>query len=271
MFGDIYAKNRHISMRGVPSPWPTDEDLRSLVNNTAGVFNFASTVVYFINDGSDLPQSQLQKVLKHHDGLDPVYTQILSVAARNKDFDAVLGTLMLLANPLPIKSLATLLRLDPVHILQALKGLQSILIIPEDDDNPIRPIHTSLRDFLTSRERSNDLFIQPEERHVHISIDCLQILCIPNGQLFFETGRSAQHYEYACCQWIFHLHGSAKTGMLDDSLFPLLIDFASNNFNVWVNTILRLRVDTDIIYNQIDALVSCIPYFQHMRCFTSHL
>ena len=271
MFGDIYAKNRHISMRGVPSPWPTDEDLSSLVNNTAGVFNFASTVVYFIIDGSDLPQSQLQKVLKHHDGLDPVYTQILSVAARNKDFDAVLGTLMLLAEPLPIKSLATLLRLDPVHILQALKGLQSILIIPEDDDNPIRPIHTSLRDFLTSRERSNDLFIQPEERHVHIAIDCLQILCIPNSHLFFETERNARHYEYACCQWTFHLHSSAKTGMLDDSIFPLLIGFTSNNFNVWVNTILKLGVDTDIIYNQIDTLVSCIPYFQHRRCFTSDL
>ena len=100
MFGDIYAKNRHISMRGVPSPWPTDEDQSLLVNNTAGVFNFASTVVYFIN--YDLPQSQLQKVLKHHDGLDPVYTQILSVATCNKDFDAVLGTLHI-----PLKALFT--------------------------------------------------------------------------------------------------------------------------------------------------------------------
>ena len=151
MFRDTYARNRHISMRGVPSPWPTYEDLSSLVNNTAGVFNFASTVVAFINDGNDLPHLQLQSVLKHHDGLDPVYTKILSVATRNKDFDAVLGTLMLLAKPLPIKSLATLLRLDPARILHALRGLQSILIIPEDDDNHIRPIHTSLRDFLTSR------------------------------------------------------------------------------------------------------------------------
>ena len=160
-------------MRGVPSPWPTYEDLRLLVNNTAGVFNFASTVVAFINDGSELPHLQLQKVLKHHDGLDPVYTQILSVAARNKDFDAVLGTLMLLAKPLPLKSLATLLRLDPARILHALRGLQSILIIPKDDDNHIQPIHTSLRDFLTSQERSNDLFIRPKERHFDIAIDCL--------------------------------------------------------------------------------------------------
>ena len=177
---------------------------------------------------------------------------------------------MLLANPLPIKSLATLLQLDPVHILQALKGLQSILIIPEDDDNPIRPIHTSLRDFLTSWERSNDLFIQPEVRHFHIAIDCLQTLCIPNSHPFFETERSAQHY--ACRQWTFHLLASAKTEMLGDSLFSLLIDFASNNFNVLVNTILRLGVvHTDIIYNQIYALVSCILCFWHMRCFTSLL
>ena len=255
MFRDTYARNRHISMRGVPSPWPTYEDLRSLVNNTAGVFNFASTVVAFINDGSELPHLQLQKVLKHHDGLDPVYTQILSVAARNKDFDAVLGTLILLAKPLPIKLLATLLRLDPARILHALRGLQSILIIPEDDDNHIRPIHTSLRDFLTSQERSNDLFIRPKERHFDIAIDCLRIICVSNTGPFFDTtGYSAQRY--ACCEWIFHLHSSMRIEMLDDSLISLLIDFTSNNFDVWVNTILFLGVDKEIIYTQIDALVS---------------
>ena len=220
-----------------------------------GVFNFASTVVAYINDGSDLPHLQLQSVLKHHDGLDPVYTQILSVASRNEDFDAVLGTLMLLSDPLPVKSLATLLRLDPAHILHALRGLQSILIIPEDDNNPIRPIHTSLRDFLTSQERSNDLFIHPEERHFDIAIDCLQILCVSNSGPFFDTtGYSAQRY--ACCEWIFHLHGSMKIEVLDDSLIPLLIDFTSNNFNVWVNTILLFHVNKEIIYNKIDALVS---------------
>ena len=264
MFRDTYARNRHISMRGVPLPWPTYEDLSSLVNNTAGVFNFASTVVAFINDGNDLPHLQLQSVLKYHDGLDPVYTQILSSASRNKDFDAVLGTLMLLAEPLPIKSLATLLRLDLARILHALRGLQSILIIPENDDNPIRPIHTSLRDFLTSRERSNDLFIRPKERHFNIAIDCLQILCVSNSGPFFDTtSYSAQRY--ACCEWIFHLRGSMKTEMLDDSLISLLIDFTSNNFNVWVNTILSLGIDKEIIYRQIDALVSSSkPHFWYV-------
>ena len=44
--------------------------------------------------------------------------------------------------------------------------------------------------------------------------------------------------------------------MLDDSLISLLIDFTSNNFDVWVNTILSLGVDNEIIYTQIDVLVS---------------
>ena len=270
MFGDIYARNRHMDMRTVPSPWPTNEDISLLVNNTAGVFNFASTVVAFINDGSDLPHLQLQKVLEHHDGLDPVYTQILSVASHNEDFSLVLGTLMLLVYPLSIKSLATLLRLDTARIVHAFKGLQSILIIPEDDDNPIRPIHTSLRDFLTSLERSNDFYIRPEERHFHIAIDCLRILCVSNNGQFFDTKCSVQRY--ACCEWIFHLHGSIKTEILDDSLLPLLIGFTSKNFVVWVNTILSLRVDTEIIYNQITALVSFLTsYFWYIGQLTSDL
>ena len=256
MLGDIYARNRHISMRGVSLPWPTYGDLNSLMENTEGVFNYASTVDAFINDESGLPHLQLQKVLKHHDGLDPVYTQILSVATRNNDFDAVLGTLMLLVYPLPIKSLAALLRLDPARILHALRGLQSVLIIPEDDDNPIRPIHTSLRDFLTSWERSNDLFIRPKERHFDIAIDCLQILCISSSGPFFDAKHSAQRY--ACFQWISHLHSSMEevSEMLDDTLIPVFIGFTSNNFNVWVNTILLLRVDIEITYTQIDECVS---------------
>ena len=255
MFRDIYARNQHISMCGVPSPWPSYKDLSSLMNNTTGVFNFASTIVAFINDESDLPHLKFQSVLKHHDGLDPIYTQILSVASHNKDFDVVLGTLMLLAKPLPIKSLTTLLQLDPARILHALRGLQSILIIPEDDDNHIWPIHTLLRDFLTSQKHSNDLFIHPKEQHFDIAIDCLQILCISNNVPFFDTtSYSAQCY--ACCEWIIHLHGSMRIEMLDDSLISLLIDFTSNNFDVWVNTILWLGVDNKIIYTQIDVLVS---------------
>ena len=256
MFGDIYARNRDMDMRTVPSPWPTYKDLSSLVSNTAGVFNFASTVVAFINDGSDLPHLQLQKVLKHHDGLDPIYTQILSVAACNKDFDAVLGTLMLLAKSLSITSLATLLRLDPARIVHSLKGLQSILIIPKDDDDPIQPIHTSLRDFLTSLERSNELYIHPKKRHFHIAIDCLQILGVASSDPFFDAKHSALHY--ACCEWISHLHSSMEgvSEILFDSIIPVFMDFASNNFNVWVNTILLLRVNTKIIYDQIGELVS---------------
>ena len=264
MFGDIYARNRDMDMRTVPSPWPTYQDLSLLVNNTAGVFNFASTVVAFINDGSDLPHFQLQKVLKHHDGLDPVYTHILSVAAHNKDFDTVLGTLMLLVCPLSVKSLATLLRLDPARIVHSLKGLQSILIIPKDDDNSIRPIHTSLRDFLTSLERSNNLYIRPKKRHFDIAIDCLRILCVPDSGPFFDTECSA--LRYASCLWICHLHSSMRTEMRDDSLIPLLIGFTSNNFNVWVNTILSVKKDTKLIYNEIDGLVSSsTPYFLYIK------
>ena len=270
MFGDIYARNLHMDMRTVPSPWPTNEDISLLVNNTAGVFNFASTVVAFINDGSDLPHLQLQKVLKCHDGLDPVYTQILSVASRNKDFNVVLGTLMLLVYPLSIKSLATLLQLDPARIVHSLRGPQSILIIPKDDDNPIQPIHTSLRDFLTSPERSNNLYICPKELHFDTAIYCLQTLCVSTSSLFFDTKCSVQRY--ACCEWIFHLHGSVKTKMLDDSLIPLLICFTSNNFEVWVNTLPSLRVDIKIIYNQISALVSSgTTYFWYMGQHSSQL
>ena len=127
-FMEIYARNRHIFMRGVPLPWPTNEDLNLLVNNTAGVFNYASTVVAFINDGSDLPHLQLQSVLKHHDGLDPVNTQIRSVAARNKDFDTVLGKLTPLADPLDVQVSETRKRVFGEKYLDTLASMANLAL-----------------------------------------------------------------------------------------------------------------------------------------------
>ena len=135
--------------RNVTLPWPSESDLRNLVERTSGSFIFAFTLINFVNDGSDLPHRKLQVALQNHDGLDPLYTQVLQTAPRSPHFRRILETIMIAAEYLSIADLTCLFGIEAGDVIHALLGVQSILIIPENDQQLIRPFRASLRDFLT--------------------------------------------------------------------------------------------------------------------------
>jgi hypothetical protein len=81
---------------------------------------------------------------------------------------------MYLRHPLPIDSLSELLGLDVSEVQMGLDGCHSILVIPEGDYyKSVRPYHASLRDFLTSEERSRDLYYSPAKYHSMLMVKCL--------------------------------------------------------------------------------------------------
>jgi hypothetical protein len=59
-------------------------------------------------------------------------------------------TIMTVKEQLSIADVTYLLQIDTGDVIHALLGVQSILLVPEDDELPIRQFHTSLRDFLTT-------------------------------------------------------------------------------------------------------------------------
>jgi hypothetical protein len=131
-----------------------------------------------------------------------------------------------------------------IRRVHALLGVQSILIVPEDDVSPIRPFHTSLRDFLTTRARSHDLFINPSVRHLSIASDCLAVVVFYNGYNILEHKQLA----WACRMWCHYLLYAIQEQGSDDSFFSQqnvndfiekLIDFASQRW-----TRLRCRKPT---------------------------
>jgi hypothetical protein len=203
-FSTIYEENRRL-MGDVPLPWPSQLDLEALVEKAAGSFLFAFTLVNFVNDGSDLPHRKLSIALGAHAGLDPLYTQVLSAGAHCHIFKRVLGTIMLLAYPVSIISLGHLLQLETADILRALLRIQSIVLIPEDDEQPVQLFHTSLRDFLTSQPRSGKFFIDPPICHTSIAIDCLKLMAVSLKRDSVFRGAVS---EYVCGNWCHHLHQS---------------------------------------------------------------
>jgi hypothetical protein len=235
-FATIFEEN-HRLMRDVPLPWPSWSDLETLVQKASGSFIFAFTLINFVDDGTDLPHRKLPIALAAHAGLDPLYTQVLSAAPRGDVLKRIIGTILLLKFDLSITSLGHLLQLNTAYVLQTLLGVQSILMIPGNDDEPVRLFHTSLRDFVMSKPRSGGFFIDPPARHLDILLDCLKLVLIPPDSDIFFRGEAS---EYACKNWCHHFDQWLILGneSHDDSLTSYLKKFVSESFDYWVNTLL---------------------------------
>jgi hypothetical protein len=241
-FRAIYVGNRQ-AMRNVPVrlPWPSSADLEALVDKASGSFLFASTLIKFIDDGSDLPHRKLSMALKAHAGLDPLYSQVLLDAPRGHDVKHFLGTIVLLKDFLSITSLGVLLQREPADILRALLGIQSIIMIPSDDDHPVQPFHASLRDFLTTETRSRNLFIDPPTYHIILTVGCLNVMAVPPEDEVYR----GEVQQYACNHWCYHFHQSLTTGghnLLNHPSYFVLMNyltaFVSQLFESWFNTLI---------------------------------
>jgi len=215
-FSTIYQQ-KHRLMRNVPHPWPSAEVLEQLVRKSSGSFAFAFTLVNFVNDGSDLPHRKLETALESHDGLDALYIDVLRSVPRSEQFLRIFETVMTVEERLSVVVVAYLLQTEPGDVVHALLGVQSILSVPEDDESPIQLFHTSLHDFLTTKARSNQFYIQPSIRHLSIASDCLAAVLVCNGDDFY----SHKGLKFASRNWSHHLLCAIREKGLNDSLHAL--------------------------------------------------
>ena len=222
-----------------------------------GSFIFAFTLVNFVNDGSDLPHRKLQTALLSHSGLDPLYTQVLESASHSHHFTRVLQTIIIITTPVSITGLACLLQIEGGDVIHALQGVQSIIMVPGDDEQPIQLLHTSLRDFLTTQARSQHLFINPPTCHLSMATDCLSTMAAHHGDIIYET----EILQYAAKNWCHHLLSAVKErsgGVYllsqDDAFVNTLIGFLSGSFDPWMNSIIS-QIQTNNIVKILDSLL----------------
>ncbi|KIO17028.1 hypothetical protein M407DRAFT_229880 [Tulasnella calospora MUT 4182] len=137
---------------GIPTPWPTDFELRILVKRADILFIFAATAIKFIAGGKRRdPQARLNILLKReapkstskYQEVDALYTQVLQQAVAQEDEDEddtetttqvfrnVLETIVLLRDPLSSGSLEALLCLSKGAVRSAIIHLHSVLVVPE--------------------------------------------------------------------------------------------------------------------------------------------
>ena len=240
-FLDFCEENDRL-MRGVSRPWPSPLDLDALAKKSNGLFIFAATLVKSICDGNDDPRQKLCKALTAHDGLDNLYMRVFSDAPSDDRFERVLGTIMLLRDNLSVSALGNLLQLPAPKIVSTLLEVQSVLMIPGEDDQPIQPFHASLRDFLTLKLRSGKFYINPPTRYLLIVTDCMAAMAMrPLNGIVYNGGQ-----RYASMNWCYHfLQGFVEGGRnnlnssVGTSLVQSLKYFISQSYSFWINTLIH--------------------------------
>ncbi|KAL8403218.1 hypothetical protein RB594_008469 [Gaeumannomyces avenae] len=245
--------NKTVTGPGLPPNWPTSTSLESLVDMAVPLFIFASTACRFIAD-SDYgdPGEQLDKILEYrkkggwsqlHTTYLPILNQLLlkrtnsGSANRTENekaeivgwFREIVGTIVLLADPLPTVSLARLLGRSQVNVDSKLRGLHSVLNISDDPIAPVKLLHLSFRDFLVDDESrdANPFWVDKQDTHERLADRCLELLSTNNlkrnvcglrlpGTLRSEIDRQTidaalpPDVQYACRYWVHHWKESKR-------------------------------------------------------------
>ncbi|KAF9515244.1 hypothetical protein BS47DRAFT_1391779 [Hydnum rufescens UP504] len=135
------------------------------------LFIYAATSIRFIGDSRVRdPRNNLRLILDTqlskeseatpYSQLDSLYVEVLRNSLSNsnrkvivKRFQAVVGSIVLLRQPLPIGSLARFVQYTLDDVDTALRHLRSVIVPPSTPDEAPRIYHPSFRDFITDPSR----------------------------------------------------------------------------------------------------------------------
>ena len=229
----------------LPLDWPGCQTAQALVEMAVPLFIFAATICRFIRESGCDPRQQLAQVLQYQskthqseiDKLEATYRPVLdrllvgsegakrSAVAR---FRVVVGSIVLLAEPLSIRSLARLLDIPEGTLFHQLQPLHSVLSVPASTNSPVRTFHLSFRDFLVDRQGKHPFGVDDRQTHEHLAVRCLELLSTSDrlrkdvcGLRLPGTRRSEidqkiidtnlpPEVQYACRYWVYHWKESQR-------------------------------------------------------------
>ena len=255
--------------------WPGARDIDVLCKKAAGFFIYASTVVKFIASQHHEPDERLALIISFpqdtsHEGksgIDLLYTQVLEQGFRDVDshdhefysrLKSVVGAVLLVFHPLSIKTLSGLLGNcgTPLRMSGALRGLHSVLLVPDNTEDPVRIFHKSFPDFLTNSERCKDerFFVSASVHHTEILLSCLSLMkgklkkniChLDDYAVLSEVGdlpaRRKAHIgdalEYACRFWTNHLARIAIGSPGTEEVRVAIDEFFATRLLCWIEVL----------------------------------
>ena len=267
--------------------WPTNEQLDLLCERAGGLFVYAMATVKFIDHKNNDPKGQLDILSRSPQGtsregktkfranttLDLLYMSILQEAFGEDDQEddfkvhSILGAVVLAANPLSPVTIATLFNFNVVDVSLRLSSAQSLLLLQEDINLPVKPFHKSFPDFITDPSRcTNPRFcISPPDQHSKILISCFELMSrtlernmckLPEAMINSEVDDIEERKEkylsdalqYACKSWHKHLTNTDPAYM--PKITSALHCFLEEKFLQWLEVLSVLGA----VRNAVEAL-----------------
>ncbi|KAL7916620.1 hypothetical protein GGI35DRAFT_485739 [Trichoderma velutinum] len=245
----------------LPESWPDNHTIKILVTMAVPLFIFASTTCRFIADRKHGdPQRQLQRVLQYEtkatmSRLDATYLPILDQqidglsnsekAEAAEEFRAIVGTIIILRNPLSITALSQMLDISKETISNRLDMLHSVLDVPPSLTMPVRMLHLSFRDFLLDPEKRDKTPLWVEERQSHSTManHCLRLLGNLKPDLCNVKSPSISIVQYSCLYWVSHVRHS-ETKLVDGG--PVS-EFLLRHFLHWLEALSLMKRTREMI------------------------
>jgi hypothetical protein len=275
-----------------------------LCGRAGGLFVYAAATVKFLDSPFFLPTEQLETIANFpedtgHEGrtefqenktLDSLYVWILSKSFRVgnplvfSNFRSIVGTVVLLVNPLSPPAIAQLMGLKLEQVMLYLRLIQSLLLLDDDSCQPVKPFHKSFPDFIMDPSRCADerFYISPGHLHSELVANCLRVmseglkrnlLSLPDYSLNSEVGDLETRIkncigvplEYACRSW----HNHLPTGQEDSiGLIPHLQLFLEEKFLAWLEVVSVLKATRGAVV----ALEQLMSWSEEVCfCFLNHI
>ena len=269
---------KHRSDCDFTGEWPSSSDINILCEKAAGLFVYASTVVKFIGSRHYPPHKRLALIVSLPQdttreggfGLNNLYTQVLTQAFCDVDsedeelycqFRSVVGAVLLVFNPLSIKSLLGLLHgFDmPSDITTILHPLHSLLLVPDNTEEPVRTFHKSFPDFLTDPDRCKDkhFFVDPSVHHEELLLSCLNLMkgrlkrniCSLDDNTTLDKVKDlpaqrviyiGEALEYACSFWTKHLLKTPCSSDYTKKVHQAIDVFFTTHFLFWIEVLILM-------------------------------
>lgn len=266
-FRDKFKELRDV-FEDVPAGWPGDDNINLLVQKAEGLFIYAATVLRFVKGDEEWPPQGLLDTFLSRTCLEPryasdlnitfasptgeldqMYTMIIQHSFKNVQqnkskvielFKQVIGSLVVLSEPLSAAALARLLDLPIEWINRRLQSMHSVLNIPKDQSALIRLHHPSFRDFLLDKARCSNLEFWVDKTQMHrgladksirlMSKSLRQDICVQKapGMLAVSVGKRQilrcipPEVNYACLYWILHLQRSNSAELYHEEVQQFL-------------------------------------------------
>lgn len=276
--------------RSLPSGWPGDADIQSLVRLSVPLFIFAATMCRILEDPLWHPSDSLAEILtSRRDGsqFDGTYLPVLNQLVRGqskkqeqqlvREFQEIVGAIMMLESPLSVISLSKFLGLPERQIEVRLSSLHSVLSIPCDLTEPVRLFHISFREFLLDPETRDKtpFYVDEKQTQQRLTARCLYV-CDSLRKNMCGLSYSAKRAEidrqtidhclspelqYSCRYWAHHLTQSKDpVAEIGNAL-----SFLQKHFLHWVEVMSILGLVSEVV--EIINLLPSVLYVSIRQVF----